>query len=204
VKILVTIVFDALAVAIFILLTQPIDLRPGRWVRIALSMLPVTFVGQILIGAGLPGTQIGGMALIIWLFANIGVLALLWSGPIASFAAHGVIRLLDPEFHEARLTRADFSSAMKHRNEGEINDALAATRKELEKDPSNYEGLILLAQLYEDLNMPAEALKQVDIILANPNATDAQKEVARAEREACAGLAQHLQAMELYRKHTGQ
>jgi hypothetical protein len=201
VKWLAYIALDAVAIGIFIVLTHPIDLRHRRWMRIALSLPSVTFVAQILISHGLPGSSLGGMALVMWLLANIGVLGLLWAGPVADIVAHAAVGLLEQKFHEARLTPADFSLARRLRQEGEIKEAVAAAREELLKDASNYEGLILLAQLYEDLNLPGEALKQLDIILANPQATDAQKEEARVEKKASSRLADYNQIIEMNRKH---
>jgi hypothetical protein len=199
-KWLAYILFDLLVVGLLIAVTQPIDLRAHRWRRIGLSLPWVTFLGQILIDRGLPGGWTGGVATMMWLSVNIGILGLIWGGPLAGLAAHGVVRLLDPPFQEARLTRPDFSAARRHRQEGELKEAVEAARKELKKDAVNYEGLILLAQLYQDLNLPEEALKQLDIILGNPQATDDQKEAARVEKEACTGLAQYNQIMEMNRK----
>jgi tetratricopeptide (TPR) repeat protein len=203
-KVLPYIVVNVIAGCLFFWLTNPAEMRPHRWVRIGLSVVPVSFLAGIFFGEGLPCSPIGGIALMLWIVANGGVLCLLWLNPLSHLAAGGVVNLLDPDPGPSRYTRPDYGLAQSHRREGEIKEAIAATRRELEKEPANFEGLILLAQLYQDVNLPKDALRQLEVILNDPQATDEQKEAARAERAACTSLARHLEAMELYREHSGQ
>ncbi len=66
---------------------------------------------------------------------------------------------------------------------GDPVQAQRALNEELEKDPLNYEGLLLQAQLHLDLKKHALAVKDLEKILSNPVATDAQKEIARSEKQ---------------------
>jgi hypothetical protein len=203
-RILPYIVVDVIAAGVFFLLTCPLEMRPRRWLRIGLSLIPVTFLSLIFLGEGLPDGWVGGVALIVWLLINGGVLCLIWLNPLSALAAHGVVKLLDPDFGPSRLTRPDFGLAQSHRRECEMKEAIAATRRELEKDPTNFEGLLLLAHLYQDVNSPRDALEQLEVILKNPQASDDQKKTANAEQAACMSLVRHLEAMDLYKKHSGK
>jgi predicted Zn-dependent protease len=94
----------------------------------------------------------------------------------------------------------DYRYAKNHRRDGERKEAVAAIQTELRKDPKNFEGLLMLAEIYEDLNQPAEAIAQLNIILENPDATPEQKEVAEHECENCRRLQKHLEEAEFFKQ----
>jgi hypothetical protein len=98
--------------------------------------------------------------------------------------------------------KADFHYARNHRRDGERDKAVACIRHELSKEPKNFEGLLLLAEIYEDLNEPAAALAQLNIIIDNPEATEEQKEVARQEQENCRQLQRHLDEAAFFKQQS--
>jgi hypothetical protein len=51
---------------------------------------PGFFLAGIFLGEGLPCSPIGGIALMLWIVANGGVLCLLWLNPLSHLAAGGV------------------------------------------------------------------------------------------------------------------
>ena len=78
-----------------------------------------------------------------------------------------------PDFKPARLLAAD----------GNLVEAIRFAEIELEKEPANYEGLILLANLYADKGEATTAIDYLRRVEQNPVATDQQKEFARSMSE---------------------
>lgn len=166
---LVTIVLGYLA-------TQPEELRRLRWLKIAFSIPPA-----LVIASASVGLDYGNAILAAFGFA---ILAFIWKSPIAYAGSLIFVRLLQGDVNRVTTgIRADFGAAKALHKHGDLDDALRHTKAELEKDPSNYEGLIFLAQLYVDLDEPDRALKTLNLLLASPSLTHAQRIAVTASRE---------------------
>lgn len=91
--------------------------------------------GYVAAFGGVPGTAVGGMAL-----------ALIWRHSLAGLVANPFGSLYDggDEKFEAR---AFYSTAEKFRQRNQFSEAIADVRKQLEKFPDDFNGLMLLAQI---------------------------------------------------------
>jgi hypothetical protein len=109
------------------------------------------------------------------------------------FDWRGVARFIYGDANPSASYRTDYRIAKNHLRDREFELAIEATRVELEKDPKNYEGLMIAAAIYEHMKLPGNGINQLDIILNNPEASDAQKNVARTEKERLEQLQKHLE-----------
>jgi hypothetical protein len=132
------------------------------------------------------------MSMIPGLLIFVGV-GSLWGPVVTHWTAGGVIRFLFGG--GGGRFRTDFNFARARAAEGDVEGTVAALHEELEKDPLNYEGLMLLASAYQHLKRPDDALIQIDRILCNPEAGLDQKKIALAAREETLQLRLHLQAL---------
>jgi hypothetical protein len=126
------------------------------------------------------------------LLGGASFIVFMWADMISDIMSGWLINILFEGGSSETGRFPDYHYAKNHRRDGERDKAIAAIQNELRKDPRNFEGRMLLAEIYQDLSQPKEALAQLDIILANPDATPDQKEVARNERENCRQLQRHL------------
>jgi|SRR5581483_11714559 len=163
--------------AILFFLTRPEELQNRRWTRLAISFFLVA-----------AGTMLGPLVTIV----AMAFMAFLWTDVLSHYAAGGIVNFLHRDISSETGIRADFRYARNHRRDGETDKAITAIERELEKEPTNYEGLMLLAEIYEDLNQPGEALKHLQIIMDNSGATEDQKNYAQWEQEKCRQLQRHL------------
>ncbi len=132
-----------------------------------------------------------------------GLLAITWAGNLAQWAAHHQVNFFYRDLHSITGLRPDFKFAHNHRRDGELDEAIKATKEELQKDPKNFEGLLMLAQMNLDLNKPTEAVEYIGIILNNHAATESQMELARNEMANCKRLID-LQAVEALNKRSNK
>jgi hypothetical protein len=117
---------------------------------------------------------------------------LIWlADKIAGFFADLFVGALFSEPRNTSGAWPDFRYARSAVRDGDLHGAIELTKGELEKEPENYEGLMLLASLYAETGKPARsigALEKIigalEKILSNPNATDEQKRVASAAKAA--------------------
>jgi tetratricopeptide (TPR) repeat protein len=175
----------AASIPVLFLLTQPEELRRHRWWRI-LASLPLIFCV---------------LTFFLPLFiAGLGILAVIWSDILSHYAGGWFSDFLHRDVSSETGIKPDFRYARNHRRDGERDQAIACIRHELGKDPKNFEGHLLLAEIYEDLNQPREALAQLEIIIDNTEATPDQKEVARREQDNCRQLQRHLDEVALLKQ----
>ena len=151
------------------------ELRPFRWLKIILSMPPTLMIAASL-------HDISSINPFLSAF-SFGILALIWKTPIAHFGSFLFMRLINADFNRPSGMRAESGAAKRLHEHGDLDDALRLTREELEKDPYNYEGLLLLAQLYIDTDVPERALQTIDLLLANTPLTADQKAAVTATRK---------------------
>ena len=166
-------------------LTQPEELRRYRWLRLLVS-LPLFWCA---------------LTFFLPLFiCGVGLLAVMWSDVLAHYLSGGLTNLLHRDITSETGIKADFHYARNHRRDGETQKAIAAIEHELKKEPANYEGLMLLAEIYQDLNQPEEALQRLQIIVDGPSATQDQKNYALWEQEKCRQLQRHLQEQQFFKQ----
>src|SRR5688500_13810505 len=120
--------------------THPHELREHRWLKIILSFPPVLIISS----AGY-ATSAANAYFAAFSFA---ILAFIWKSPLAHFFSLVFMRMLTGDLNRPTGIRAEFGAAKSLHKHGDIDDAFLHTRRELEKDPFSYEGLLLLAQLH--------------------------------------------------------
>lgn len=167
------------------ILSHPLELRSDRWLKVAFSV-PLVFLIVTAMTSELDRGR--GLRLII----SVAVLGFVWCGNIACLCSGSFANFFHGDISSPTGMGLNFRYAKNHRRDGEIEQAIAAIEHELQKDPKNFEGLMLLAGVYQDMKQPEKALVQLEIVSNNSEATEAQKEVARAEIERCEQLRKHL------------
>jgi hypothetical protein len=138
------------------------------------------------------------------LLGGASFIVFMWADMISDIASGWLINILFGGGSSETGRFPDYHYAKNHRRDGERDKAIAAIQNELRKEPKNFEGRLLLAEIYQDLNQPKEALAQLHIILENPDATPDQKEVARNEEENCRQLQRHLDEAAFFKQQSGQ
>jgi tetratricopeptide (TPR) repeat protein len=113
----------------------------------------------------------------------IGIVILVVASFSAWFSAKAISAFFFSDARAGAGLRPEFRYARYARREGDLKEAMKLVRQELEKDPTNYEGLLLLAAIHEEMKRPDQAVSALNAILSNPGATEAQKEFARAEQD---------------------
>jgi cytochrome c-type biogenesis protein CcmH/NrfG len=158
------------------LLTRPQPLRKWRALRILLT-LPVVWWARANLNRPLElGT---GIPLIVCCL----VLTLLWFDVGAHYAAGGVSSLVFGSGNAPTGFQPDFSIPRAFERRGEFEEAIEHARNELAKAPLSYEGLLLLAGLYERTGRAREALSALEILLTSEALTEAQRELAQQRHD---------------------
>jgi uncharacterized membrane protein len=172
------------ALAAMIALTRAPEVREGRKWRIAVS-LPLVWViaAQLFFGLGL----VSGIAAIL----SLTLLGFIWSGTLAHFASDSLVTMLHGEANLSAGHSPDFRYARGKIEDGDLTEAIRLTLHELEKNPANFEGLYLLAQLYFETHRPDKALNQIENILQNPDTTPEQFRRATAAKVECLNELNH-------------
>ena len=155
--------------------THPLELRDHRWLKIILSFPPVLMITSAAYETTAVNAYFGAF--------SFGILGFIWKSPMAHFFSLVFMRLLNGDLNRPTGIRAEFGAAKSLRKHGDIDDAFMHTRRELEKDPFNYEGLLLLAQLHIDVDEPERALEALDLILAKTPLTADQRAIIIATRQ---------------------
>ena len=79
--------------------------------------------------------------------------------------------------------------------DGNLQMAIQATLVELDKDPTSYEGNMLAAQIYQEIEQPEPAIECLERVLNSAGATESQKDLARQEFEKCTQLKARLERL---------
>ncbi|HTG44490.1 MAG TPA: hypothetical protein VK633_08155 [Verrucomicrobiae bacterium] len=148
-------------------ITHPEELRSFRWLKIALSfpivLLLVSVFRELNVLSGFFG---------LW---GIPLLALIWKSPFAHFASLCVGRLITGDLNQPTGIQANFAGAKALRQHRDLQEALHHTRAELEKDPFNYEGLLLLSEIQEELSSLDQSIHPLGKLLTKPGLTAEQR-----------------------------
>jgi tetratricopeptide (TPR) repeat protein len=113
----------------------------------------------------------------------LAIIILVVASCIIWFIAKGISAFFFADGHADAGLRAEFRYARSAKREGDLKEAIRLAQQELEKDPKNYEGLLLLAAIYEEMKIPDQAMLQLNAALSHPDVTDAQREFAQAEKD---------------------
>jgi hypothetical protein len=182
-----------------LLITQPVEMRDRRWLKIGASVVLVYLGLQALRIRGDPnggdeGTQV---------FAFFGfvvpaaLLAALWASSCTSVLSKLALNLIDPsgadETQDSRL-RPAYDAA----RQGHYRPALKLLKPKLLLDPRNYEALLLKARLHRQLGRKWRAKWTLAKILRNRQLTASQRTNADFmlrnlgnKTDACWTLAKH-------------
>lgn len=167
------------------------------WTRILLSLLLISVIVEAAAltirsdGLGTMGKG-EGIAVIV----SIALLSFLWGPVIAHHLGFGLSHFMfvgSAEYNKG--IRPDFRAVRSFIKDEEFERARELVERELTKDEKNYEGRLLLAEIHCALKRPDLALKEVDVILNNPEAMPAQKEIAQKNRDYCLQLARHVESL---------
>jgi hypothetical protein len=171
----VAVVVCVVTVLLGILATHPLELREHRWLKIALSLPIVVLIASVFDQI----TVVGGY----FAMFGIGVLGFIWKSPIAHLYAAGFCRLIYGDMNRNTGIRPNFHGPKALRSHGDLDDAIALTLAELEKDPHNYEGLLLLSELYEQSQGDRAAIPPLHSLLQKARLTNEQRAFIRARIE---------------------
>ena len=168
------------ALLVFLGVSQPLEVRSGRWWRIAISLAIVWSISGMFRQG--PGPHLIGAIVLL------PVLAFVWMGNLAYFSSKWIVdSLLGFGVSKRSLGgfRPDFRVARSLGRDGRLDEAIQLTQDELTKDPHNFEGLLLLATLYHEKGLFDQAMDQLAIIARNPAATVDQKKIAKDGLKQC-------------------
>ena len=152
--------------------TQHHELRAFRWLKIAVSLPLVVLIASVfdeMSGAG------GWFAL--W---PVALLGFIWKSPLAHLASAGVSRLIYGDLNRSTGIRAEFGGPKALLQHGDLEDALRVTLQELEKEPRNYEGGLLLSEIHQAMDQPKLAAKALERLLGSGGLTADQKHTVSA------------------------
>ena len=108
---------------VMIALTQTLDVREGRWWKIAVSLpLILLITAPFSSGLGL----LNGVALIL----SISFLGFIWSGTISCYASGLLLRILHGDANVSAGHIPDFQFARARIDDGDFEDAIKLTRSE--------------------------------------------------------------------------
>jgi len=161
--------FIAAMMCVFYALGRAIKSRFDRWFRLTISLpllllaMQPTFVAPFFIAA----------------------LAYLWAGRIARLLAGSVTSFIYGHGSQSAGHIPNYKYAREKALDGEHEEAIKLCRWELDKQPDNYEGLILLATIYMETQRPNLALEQVELILRTPHLGDRQEQEALRAKAEC-------------------
>lgn len=111
---------------------------------------------------------------------------------LAGRSADAIVGFLNSEPGKHSGALPDFRFARSFMRDGDLEEAASYTKGELEKDPENYEGLMLLASIYAQMGKHALAICTLDTLLKSSIITEGQVAVAKQTREGYAALMNSL------------
>ena len=104
------------------------------------------------------------------------IIGIIWRSVVAWHGAQLLSRLIDDSSGGDGGFRPKFTHArglMKDRN---LIEALEELKRQICKEPTNYEGLLLLSEVHQRMGDAPESIAAQETILSNDDATDGQKE----------------------------
>jgi hypothetical protein len=182
----ISIILVIISLGIFWKLTNPLELRGQRWIKIIPSLLIVFFLGETL-RQGIGFQMIGSIFMMV-------LLTFIWAPTLSHYSSKGFIHFLFSDSDRSILGGfvPDYHIARSFIQDEKWDEAMKAVENELDKDLNNYEGRRLMASLLLQKNQPDKAIPHLQVILANPHATEEQKQFARHGIEECQTAVKNL------------
>lgn len=142
------------------------------WGILARSEDPAKLIGKavvsvVLVLVGLKLAGMGGSVALVIIACGL-VMGLLWAPNLGAMLASPLSGLYDGGSEESPAA-AFYSIAVAKRKQGKYGEAVAEVRKQLTRFPGDYQGMMLLAEIYaEDLHDSVRAFETVEELLAGP------------------------------------
>ena len=168
-------IFVGCGILLMLALSQPEELRPGRWVKMAISLPVLATLGWLFDQAS-PG-------LVMPMSACVIAFGLIWMKNFTWLGAQVFHRLTFGSGKAGGGFVPDYRSARSCVEDGDYQQAIEHVKFELAKEPGNFEGLWLLAAIYQEQKKAPEATQQLSLILACPASTPEQITAARAAQQ---------------------
>lgn len=145
----------------------------------AVSMPGLLFLGWML--AWRPADQGDAFGNVVFYAGGVIVFGLIWMRNFTWFGAQTFHLLIHggPNRGGGGFV-PDYRGARSRVEEADYEMAIECVKFELAKEPGNFEGLWLLAAIYQEQKKLKEAGQQLDLILACPTSTPEQVTSARA------------------------
>lgn len=163
------VLFLAVALVVMLAISAYPDAREGRWRRILWSQPALLYLAATFHSYN-----------VLHYVATLMLLFFIWRQDLTWHGAKAFEALTFGSGQAFGSRRAEFQFARSLAEERDFDGALAAIRDELEKEPKNYEGHILLATIYKELRQPEPAMAALDVIIQNPEAMPDQIAFARS------------------------
>jgi hypothetical protein len=181
------------------LITQPVEMRDRRWLKISASVALV-YLGLLALRVqAVPSTSNSDTKVFAFFgfLVPAALLAAIWASPFTSFLSNLFLQLIAPsgpdETEDSRL-RPAYEAA----RQGQYRLALKLVKPKLLLDPWHYEALVLKARLHRQLNRTWRARWTLAKILRHRHLTPGQREHVqylrrslRRKDDACWSLEHH-------------
>lgn len=159
-------------IVLMLAVSHPAPLRKGRWWKMLVSLPVLGAMGWLFDQASPASVQP--------LVACVIAFALIWLNNFTWFGAEAMHLVVYGRRNQGGGGFVpDYRGARSRVEDGEYEQAIEYVKFELAKEPGNFEGLWLLAAIYQELRQPKQALEAVDRILACPTSTPGQLAAAR-------------------------
>ena len=159
-------------IVLMLAVSHPAPLRKGRWWKMLVSLPVLGAMGWLFDQASPASVQP--------LVACVIVFALIWLNNFTWFGAEAMHLVVYGRRNQGGGGFVpDYRGARSRVEDGDYEQAIEYVKFELAKEPGNFEGLWLLAAIYQELRQPTQALEAVDRILACPTSTPEQLAAAR-------------------------
>lgn len=172
-------IFVGFGIVLMFALSHPEELRRGRWLKMAISMPVLGFLALML---GFQATNEFGAFGNVTLYAGgVIVFGLIWMRNFTWVGAQTFHLLIHggPNRGGGGFV-PDYRGARSRVEEADYEMAIQCVKFELAKEPGNFEGLWLLAAIYQEQKKLKEAGQQLDFIVVCPTSTPEQVAAARA------------------------
>lgn len=175
-------IFMGFGIVLMLALSHPEELRRGRWLKMALSMPVLLFLAWLLTFK--PTNDAAAIGNVTFYAGGVVVFTLIWLSNFTWFGAQAFHRLTHGRPGQGGGGFVpDYRAARSRVEDGDYEQAIEYVKFELAKEPGNFEGLWLLAAIYQEQKKVPEARQQLDRILACATSTPEQIAAARAAQQ---------------------
>ena len=137
-------------------LSHPEELRRGRWLKLAISLPVLLFLGWML--GFQPTNELTAFGNATFYAGGTVLFALIWMKNFTWFGAQTLHRLIHGSSSQGGGGFVpDYRGARSRVEDGDYDRAIEYVKFELAKEPGNFEGLWLLAAIYQEQKKLKEA-----------------------------------------------